>query len=488
MLQCCEFLCSNTNISKVTLESKYFLASTERALSHIVKLQNIFLKHNASIVDDENFFEEDDDENSLEEDDDEYSLEEDDDENSFEEDDDENSFEEDHDENSFEKDDDESSIKEDDSDELGRQLSCLFGKEAAKQFASEVKQKSTTELSKDYELLRKTCRKILDMKQGVTKSCQDFLCNFDLKVIYLSRDVKDKRGGKVKCFKSPSTLLEESRNELNKLIKKLDTEQLLSAEECTSSNTNEHMLSVLVKMREEFKFCCTLLKAFMECEVQIPLEKAVGDGYVSKVAKRAKLFCLSVWELFSLPLAVLNKLLGGVPEGCKQLVIKFSQKIHEVFNPPAVHQFPKYEERLKFLVEGIKNSSTCTQTYGSYFLERLLKEECEKRNIYHSTSVNDILTQWEDNLAKGTLTLVPNDYRPLVARWIKWSLMINYLRESLAKKTAVGVIGLSNSGKSKFVKSLFGKEVQITICTIFSKERGNFGNLWSAYIAFLNEQ
>ena len=459
LLQCCELVCSNTNVSKVTLTSKYFLASTDRALSRIAKLQNFLAKQNANVIE-----REDDSENFLENDDDEIS------------------FEEDNDENSFKEDDDDNSSKEDDFDNLDYQLFCLFDKEAAKQFASEVKQKSTTELNKNYELLHNAYRKIQTLvakskKRIDTGSCQNTLSHFDLKVIYPSRDVKEKRVGKATCFKSPTTLLEERRNELNQLSQKLNTEHLSSAKECTSSNTNEHMLSVLAKMRKEFKLCCTLLKAFMECEVQIPLEKAVGDGYVSKVAKRAKSFGLSVWELFTLPFAALNELLDGVPEGCKQLVIKFSQKIHEVFNSifsSPVHQFPKYEERLRFLVGSIKKSSTCNQMYVSYYLERQLQDECKKRKIYHNTSVDDIVNQWNDNFANGTLTLVPSDYRPLVGRWIKWSLMINHLRESLAKQTAVGVIGLSNSGKSKFVRSLFGKEVQINMYSMFSKECGNF--------------
>ena len=54
---------------------------------------------------------------------------------------------------------------------------------------------------------------------------------------------------------------------------------------------------------------------------------------------------------------------------------------------------------------------------------------------------------------------MPDHYRPLVARWIKWSLMINRLREIIAKETPVGVIGLMNSGKSKFVRSIFGIKV-----------------------------
>jgi hypothetical protein len=171
-----------------------------------------------------------------------------------------------------------------------------------------------------------------------------------------------------------------------------------------------------------------------------------------------------VWGLLILPFQYLNRtFINNFPEDFQQFVVEFSRRIHGIRNyifSCSEHQFPDYDERMEFLVGSMKKSVTCNQSYISYSLERQVEDQCKKRNIYHNTPVEEILDQWNDNFEDETLTLVPNEYRRLVARWIKWSLMINNLRESLARQTAIGVIGLVNSGKSKFVRSLFGKEVR----------------------------
>ena len=285
----------------------------------------------------------------------------------------------------------------------------------------------------------------------------------DLEVIYPSVDVKDARKHKDKCFKAPMTLLTEGRKELNRLSEELIAEQCSSTDASLLSNTNIKMLSALQKLRKEFETCSTLLGAFMQAQVQIPLEKAGGDKYVNKLAKHASSFGLSVWGLFILPFGYLNsRIISYLPEDFRQFVVEFSRNIHGIHNymfPSSEHQFEGYDERLEFLVGSMKQSWTCNQNYVSYSLERQLEDQCKKRNIYHNTPVDEILKEWNDNFENETLTLVPDKYRILIARWIKWSLMINNLRESLASQTAVGVIGLVNSGKSKFVRSLFGEQV-----------------------------
>ena len=308
--------------------------------------------------------------------------------------------------------------------------------------------------------LRARCKTLIDM--GL---CQDSPYNIDLEVIYPSNDVSNTReGNEVKCCKPPITLLNTGKQELNRLSEELITEHSQLDEESMSSNTNIKMLSVLTNLRVEFQTCSTLLGAFMESQVQIPLEKAIGDGYLNKVAEQAKSFGLSVWGLLILPFKVLNQLVRtDVSEDIRQFVIEFSHKVGDIYSnmfPLSVKHFPGYEERLEFLLGSMKQSWTCNQNYVSYSLERQLEDHCKKRNIYHYTPVDEILNQWNANFENETLTLIPNDYRPLVARWIRWSLMINNLRESLANQTAVGVIGLINSGKSKFVRSFFGKEVR----------------------------
>ena len=208
------------------------------------------------------------------------------------------------------------------------------------------------------------------------------------------------------------------------------------------------MLSVLTNLRKEFETCSTLLGAFMESQVQIKHASSIG---------------LSVWGLLIVPFQYLNRLIiNNLSEDFRQFVVEFSRNIRSIRDhvfPPSEHQFPDYDERLEFLVGSMKQSWACNQQYVSYSVERQLEDQCTKRILYHNTPVDEILNQWNENFENETLTLVPDEYRPLVARWIRWSLMINNLRESLASQTAVGVIGLVNSGKSKFVRSMFGREV-----------------------------
>ena len=321
-----------------------------------------------------------------------------------------------------------------------------------------------------YQLLNDTYSLILPLlekykMQRVNRVRQHTPCKTDLKVIYPSVDDKGtQKANETRC-KAPLNLLTEGRKKLNRLSEELIAEHSGYTDETATSSTNIRMLSVLTDLRKEFETCSTLLGAFMESQAQIPLDKAGGDKYVNKFAKHASSVGLSVWGLLILPFEYLNRLIiSNLSEDFQQFVVEFSDHIRGVRNymfPPSEHQFPDYDERLEFLVGSMKQSWACNQQYVSYSLERQLRMECENRNIHHNTSVDDILEQWNANFEDETLTLVPKEYRRLVARWIRWSLMINDLRESLASQTAVGVIGPVNSGKSKFVRSLFGKEVSI---------------------------
>ena len=287
------------------------------------------------------------------------------------------------------------------------------------------------------------------------------VCNIDLEVIYPSTKGENLKGRKT-CCKAPMTLLTEGKKELSRFSEDLIAENVGHTEESASAKTNRMMLAVLTKLRSEFETCSTLLGAFMESQVHIPLEKAGNDNYVNKIAEQASSFGLSVWGLLILPFEYLKQMIGSFSEEFGQFFIDFSRHSHDTEDfafRSSEHQFPDYDEKLEFLVGSMKQSWTCNQKYVSYSLERQLEDQCKKRNIFHGTHVDEILAQWNSNFEDETLTLVPNQYRPLVARWIKWSLMINNLRESLASQTAIGVIGLVNSGKSKFVRSMFGKEV-----------------------------
>ena len=406
VLQCCEILCSSDTLPTETHLSAFFLASVERALTRIAQLQKRISEANQYL--------------------------------------------------------------EEGPDRPHR----IFGgpdrpqSDYADIYLYELVRMPFTKRSEYYELLSNTYSRILQLVERRKRrdgKRQYSPCDIDLEVIYPSAEVKGTRNRNKKCGKAPINLLTEGRKELSRLSEELIAEHSGFTEESTTSNTNVKMLSVLTNFREEFETCSTLLGAFMESQVQIPLDKAGGDKYVNKFAKHASSIGLSVWGLLILPFQYLNQLIiSNLSEDFQQFVVEFSRHIRGVRNymfPPSEHQFPDYDERLEFLVGSMKRSWACNQQYVSYSLERQLRMECDNRHIYHYTSVDEILEQWNANFEDETLTLVPNEYRGLVARWIKWSLMINNLRESLASQTAVGVIGLVNSGKSKFVRSLFGKDV-----------------------------
>ncbi|CAB4044654.1 Hypothetical predicted protein, partial [Paramuricea clavata] len=285
------------------------------------------------------------------------------------------------------------------------------------------------------------------------------VCNLDLEVIYPSTEDQKTPVRKMTCCKAPITLLTEGKNKLAQFSEELIAEPSGLTEESVTSKTNRRMLTLLTHLRNEFETCSTLLGAFMESQVHIPLEKA-GDNYVNKIAKHANSFGLSVWALLILPFEYLGHMVGNLSEEFRQFFIDFSHPSNgagEFGLPFSENQVP-YDVKLEFLVGSMKQSWTCNQNYVSYSLERQLQDQCKKRNIFHDTPVHEILAEWNSNFEDEMLTFVPNQYRLLVARWIKWSLMINNLRESLASETAIGVIGLVNSGKSKFVRSMFGKE------------------------------
>jgi hypothetical protein len=410
MLQCCELFSSCDTLPTSTLSSEFLLASMGRALSRIGQFQHYILKQSQF---------------------------------------------------RYER----SSTPE---EFAGLFRGSFSDDDYLKLFALHLMRKPNTKQDEYYQLLNNTYRRLHQLvekckRRDGKRPYQHSPYNIDLEVIYPSVDVKDTRKHNVKCCKAPMTLLTEGRKELNRLSEELIAEHSGFTEESATSNTNVRMLSSLTNLRKEFETCSTLLGAFMESQVQIPLDKAGGDKYVNKFAKHASSIGLSVWGLLILPFEYLNRpIISNLSEDFRQFVVEFSRHIRGIRNymfPPSEHQFPDYDERLEFLVGSMKQSWACNQQYVSYSLERQLKMECENRHIYHDTSVDEILDQWNANFEEETLTLVPNEYRPLVARWIEWSLMINNLRESLASQTAIGVIGLVNSGKSKFVRSLFGEEV-----------------------------
>ena len=119
----------------------------------------------------------------------------------------------------------------------------------------------------------------------------------------------------------------------------------------------------------------------------------------------------------------------------------------------------RYAAKLQFMVQGMRKTVTCNSQYISYSFERQLVAVCKERKIDASIPLDILVKKWCGLFRDNTLSLVREGYRPLIARWLKWALMIHNLREKLAKYTSIGVVGLVNSGKSKLINTLFGIQV-----------------------------
>ena len=229
--------------------------------------------------------------------------------------------------------------------------------------------------------------------------------------------------------------------------------------ECESCFLNQKMLESVNSIRhDELDTCTSLLGGFMDQEVvNIPL-----SGRSKDTIELSAPASVGVWTLFSLDYTHIKHILAK----CRgeQLLVKVMNHVKSIsrFDPDNVSvEYDPYAAKLQFMVQGMTKTVTCNTLHVSYSLERQLVELCTERKIDTATSLDELTGKWSFLFKENTLCLVTIRCRPLIARWLKWTLMIHNLREELAKYTAVGVVGLVNSGKSKLVSTLFGIEVWI---------------------------
>ena len=214
---------------------------------------------------------------------------------------------------------------------------------------------------------------------------------------------------------------------------------------------NRKMLDMITNIRKKQKVCSTLLGAFMEAQVRVPLVKSVRDT-AQAIGKTA--IAVGVWALLSMPYFDMESLLSVK---FSSLFVEVARFIHGTYSGSSrVDVGDEYAGKLQFLLQGMETTVSCNSRYISYSLEQQLQEQCNKLNIDASTKLQKLTDNWDDIFNRDVLSLVTPQSRGLVARWLKWSLLIHNLREELAKYISVGVVGLVNSGKSKLVSSLFG--------------------------------
>ena len=235
-------------------------------------------------------------------------------------------------------------------------------------------------------------------------------------------------------------------------------------------HSNRDMLKVVNTIRhDELDMCTSLLGGFMHQAITIialtsdkKSQDANGRLIVNATAS------VGVWALFSLDYSQVQPILAQ----CRgeQLLVKLFDHvkgISGVSHDPdeSTSDFNPYAVKLQFMVLGMTKTVTCNTQHISYSFERQLVELCSEQSITSKTPVSEITEKWLVIFRGKTLSLVHHSCRPLVARWLKWALMIHNLREELAKYIAVGVVGLVNSGKSRLVNSIFGIEVRNYACT-----------------------
>ena len=252
-------------------------------------------------------------------------------------------------------------------------------------------------------------------------------------------------------FKSPLQVLRDAMKEIATY-----TDMMEVSKASGTKLPNEQMLQLIDKIfKRDVAVCASLLGAFMEQQIRIPLlntctAKATAETLSSKAAPVA----VGVWALFSQNLGNLQAMLEKNKHN--KLIVEIKEYIEGISQELPDNEDRMYAGKLQFLLQGLNPIVTASHQYISYSLEHQL---CSNLMFEKDISLKQLILQWNEIFKKDALSLIATSHRPLVARWLKWTILIHDLRETLAQYTCIGVTGLVNSGKSLLVKKLFGIEV-----------------------------
>ena len=293
----------------------------------------------------------------------------------------------------------------------------------------------------------------LNMTKGLLVPNQ-FICDHNIEQLY---PVSTHRRHTLYAvtLQSPLEVLRSAREKIASFLK--DSQEDIDSSAQSTQSSNEQMLALVREIKEDnLRICAALLGAFMEQQIRIPLINTEVDT-ASLLSEKSSPVAMGVWALFSVSykelVAKLTSLKGS------PLFVEIAGYISGVLSdkfkkPPK--KTNNYNGKLQFLLQGIKKTVSCSGQYISYSLEHQL---CQNLKFEKSTSVKTLISDWDKIFKEDALSLVAKSHRPLIARWLKWAVLIHDLREALAKYTCIGVIGLVNSGKSQLVSKLFGVEV-----------------------------
>ena len=315
----------------------------------------------------------------------------------------------------------------------------------------------SVEVPDDEFIQRKYLDEIMSMQrlqrqnmQNYANTCM-FICETSIEHLYHISSHSESQ--QQSLFKSPLDILREGKSTLTRLAKEL----IDAKEKQTSKVCNVVMLKKVNQIRAfDLAICTALLGGFMEQQkVEIPLVKSrLNQSLAFAINGPAS---VGVWALSSLKYEDIHPILSR----CRgeQLLVSIERYIKSISKSISTQEVESKDEqyagKLQFIVQGLKKTVTYNSQYVSYSLERQLVEICKERSIDSETSLDELNKKWGGFFKENILSLVALTHRSLVARWLKWALMVHSLREKLAEYTAVGVVGLVNSGKSRLVSSLF---------------------------------
>ena len=267
-------------------------------------------------------------------------------------------------------------------------------------------------------------------------------------------DVYSVSGRHAVYFKSPLQVLREAMGKIATYME--ETQEL---DQMFPSDTTMHSKQMLELIDKIFKcditVCASLLGAFMEQQIRIPLlntAKATAETLSSNAAPVA----VGVWALFSQNMDSLQQMLHSSSHSA--LIVEIRQYIEGISQQLPENEDKMYAGKLQFILQTMKRTVTASSQYISYSLEHQL---CSNLKFDKNISLQELILQWDTIFENDALSLIAMSHRPLVARWLKWTILIHDLREALAQYTCIGVTGLVNSGKSLLVKTLFRIEVQV---------------------------
>jgi hypothetical protein len=255
-------------------------------------------------------------------------------------------------------------------------------------------------------------------------------------------------------LQSPLKVLQNARERLSTLLEDKDEDLDSGCQE-----NNDLMLSVVKQITEvNMKICASLIGGFMEQQIRIPLLKSETDT-AHRLSETSSPAAMGTWALFSHSFTELQMMLSKVQGN--SILLELADYLSSMSLDKDIKKTSsrssKYAAKLQFLLQGMQQKTiTCSSKYISYSLERQL---CDHKKFNKKATVKYLTDNWDKIFKGDALSLVASSHRSLVARWLKWAVLVHDLRESLAKYTCVGVTGLINSGKSRLVSDLFGLQV-----------------------------